>query len=222
MTEIRELETALLTKLADQVGKHGFDTKPKGQSFYKKTPLGRSAFHVTFIRHRSDIDVTADVAVRFDELEDLLNQYRDNLSKAEKKNTFSLGAELGNISEGCQKRWTVASLDDVQPAAEAVLSALTSIGIPYLERYSDMNTALEVLSRDDEEAQLHSPIHGQRACRAIGLAFLLGRSQRFHQLAGAKTAFLTGRKDFGLSFFLEIKNGLERQLVSQQATVDCG
>ena len=38
------------------------------------------------------------------------------------------------------------------------MNVFESIGIPYLDRYSDMNTVLEVLSRDDEEAQLHSPI----------------------------------------------------------------
>ena len=212
MGEIKGLESALLSNLANHVGKYGFETKPRGQSFYKKTPFGRLAFHIAFIRHSTDIDVTADVAVRFDELEDLLNQYRAQLSKAEKKNTFSLGAERGHISEGVQKRWTVASLDDVEPVAESLMKAFESIGVPYLDRYSDMNTALEVLSRDDEEAQLHSPIHSPRASRAIGLAFLSGDSDRFHRLAATKTEFLASRNDFGLNAFLELKNELERRL----------
>ena len=156
--------------------------------------------------------MTADVAVRFDELEDLLNEYKGHLSEAEKKNTFSLGAELGNMSEGKQRRWTVAGLADVEPVSRSIMDAFSKIGIPYLEKYSNVETALEALSGDDRAAWLHAPIHGERAKCAISLAFLLGDRERFYELAAAKTAFLISRNDFGLQSFLQLRDALERRL----------
>jgi hypothetical protein len=46
------------------------DRSRVGQSFYKDVSEGRSVFHISFIRHEADIDVTADVAVRIDVKED--------------------------------------------------------------------------------------------------------------------------------------------------------
>src|SRR5712691_10987592 len=97
---VKELEEALLARLGQAVEKYRFDPKPRGEVFYKKTAFGRVAFAPGFIRHQADVDVTAYVTVRFDELEDLVNEPRDHLSKTDKKKTSSLGVELGNLSEG--------------------------------------------------------------------------------------------------------------------------
>ena len=60
---------------------------------------------MSFIKHAHGCDVTADVAIRVDALEDLLNEWNATLSKAERKQTHSMGAELGNISEGRASAW---------------------------------------------------------------------------------------------------------------------
>lgn len=217
MKQIKELEKALLTELSEHVGEYGFDTKVKGQSFYKQMPFGRLAFHLSFIKHKTDVDVTVDLAVRFDELEELVNEYENRLSKAQRKDTFSLGVELGNLSEGRQKRWTVANLEDVEPVARSIMNSFAAVGLPYLEKYSDLPTALEVLSGDDRAAWLHSPFHDARAKRALGLAFILGDRERFSQLADAKTEFLRSRNDSGLTSFLQFKDALEHRLASAAA-----
>jgi len=211
MTQIKELEKALLTELSEHVGQYGFDTKVKGQSFYKQMPFGRLAFHLSFIKHKTDVDVTVDLAVRFDELEELVHEYENRLSKAQRKGTFSLGVELGNLSEGRQKRWTVGSFEDVEPVAQSIKNSFVAIGLPYLEKYSDLRTALEVLSGDDRAAWLHSPFHDARAKRALGLAFLLGDREQFSQLAAAKTDFLKSRNDFGLTSFVGFREALENR-----------
>ncbi|MBI3652568.1 MAG: hypothetical protein HY231_16225 [Acidobacteria bacterium] len=216
MTKLKDLQDTLLSRLSEEVERYGFDKKVRGQSFSKKTPLGRHSFHLSFIRHPpTDFDVTADIAIRFDELEDILNENNNYLSKAEKKNTFSLGAEIGNISEGRQKRWTVASPADVENVAQSIMDAFATIGIPYLEKHSDMETALEALSGDDKAAWLHVPFHDGRAKAAIGLAFLLGQRERFSQIAAAKTEFLTSRNEQGLQSFLQLRDNLERRFISQ-------
>jgi hypothetical protein len=215
MSQIKELERSLLNKLAERVEQHGFDKRPRGQSFYKKMPFGRLAFHLSFIEHSADVDVTADVAIRFDRLEELINEHNGFLTDTQKRKTFSLGAELGNISGIGQRRWTLASLDDVESVANSIMDAFTNIGVPYLEKYSDMETAFKVLSGDDKAAWLHVPFHDARATRAIGLAFLLGNREEFSEVAAAKTEFLAGRNDPGLQSFIRLRDALERRLCAR-------
>jgi hypothetical protein len=217
MTSIKDLEDALFEAVSKKIESYGFSGSKRDQCFYKRTPSGRLAFSLAFIRHRDDVDVTVHMAVRFDELEELVNEYENRLSKAQRKNTFSLGVELGNLSEGRQKRWTVASLQDVEPVANSIADAFVSVGLPYLQKYSDMQTALEVLSGDDNVAWLHSPFHDVRAKRALGLAVLLGDRERFSQLVSAKTEFLKSRNDPGLNSFLQFKDALEQRVAQGAA-----
>lgn len=208
MSSIKELERALFEEVSSKIANYGFTGNSRDSCFYKRTSFGRLAFSLAFIRHRDDVDLTVHMAVRFDELENLVNENNQLLSKAQKKGTFSLGIELGNLMEGRPKRWTVASLQDVGPVAQSIINSFLAIGLPYLQKHSDMQTALEVLSGDDKEAWLHSPFHDARAKRAIGLAFLSGDRERFSRLVAAKTEFLTARNDSGLSSFLQFKSEL--------------
>src|SRR5882724_7644252 len=212
MSLVKELQEALFEAVSRKIAAYGFTGNKRNFCFYKRTPFGRLAFCLAFIRHRDDSDVTLEMAVRFDDLEDLVNEHENRLSKAQRKSTFSLGVELGNLSEGRQKRWTVRSLEDVEPVAQSIMNSFVAIGLSYLEKYSDVRTALEVLSGDDQAAWLHSPFHDVRAKRALGLAFVLDDRERFSQLAAAKTEFLRSRNDSGLASFLEFREALEERL----------
>ena len=213
MGPIKDLQDSLFARVAERVKQYGFDQRSKASySFYRKRPFGRQAFHLSFIKHPADVDVTADVAIRFDELEGLVNKYKDFLTDAQKKGTFSLGAELGNVGEGRQKRWSVASFADVEDVADSITDYFVSIGIPYLEKYSDPEAALEALSGDGRDSWLHSPFHDERAMRAVGLAFMLDPKQRFMRVADAKTEFLSSRGDQGLQRFLRLRDELEHRL----------
>jgi hypothetical protein len=214
----KNLQIALLNELAKYVGAFGFVTKVNGQSFYREISdvallnRQRYAFHVSFIEHRNDFDITADVAIRLHALEDLLNEYKTYLSKAEKKKTFSLGVELGNFSQGHPSRWTIARSDEVAPVANSIMDTFSSIGIPYLEKYSDLHVMLDIFSRDDKEACLHSPFLHERALRALGLAFLMKDREPFEQIALSKTALLSARNDLGLPLFIKIRDTLFARL----------
>ncbi len=214
---IKEVEKELLKKMAQRIGEHEFDTKPRGQSFYKSTPWGRIVLHLSFIEHGDiDFDVTVDVAIRFDDLENLVNEHDKFLTKAERNNTFSLGVELGNISEGKQKRWTVNNSSNLEHIAESIMDTFVTVGIPYLEQYSNLENAFEALSNDDRSAWLHQPLHAARAKRAIGIAFLLNKQEKFMKLAKDKSEFLSNIRDFGLQSFLDLKEDLQDQLNSMR------
>ena len=72
-----------------------------------------------------------------------------------------------------------------------------------------MGNALAVLSGDDSDSWLHSPIHGERAKAAVGLAWLFGDKVKLNHLIEAKLAFLRNRKDFGLADFEAFIKSLE-------------
>ena len=101
--------------------------------------------------------------------------------------------------------------DLLDAVAECVLKDFVQIGLPYLEKYSVMENALELLSRDDRAYSIHSPRNGDRAKRAIGLAFLLHRLDLFRTLTEAKTIFLRERNDPDLQSFMSFRQKLERR-----------
>jgi hypothetical protein len=200
LVRLKELQNRLFEAVDKRVGPYGYAHRAKTQNFYKDTNFGRLSLHLALIKHPPEFAVAADVAVRFEALEDLLSEFREDLSEAEKRNTFSLGAELGNIAGvGYTKLGAVAGEKDIEHVADTVLTAFETVGLPYLEKFSDVEAALDAYSGDDRASWLHSPLHGVRANDAIGLAFLLGRREKFFQLAAAKTEFLTARKEEGLN-----------------------
>jgi len=209
---ISDLQKSILNEVSTRIVKYGFDGKPKVQDFYKKIPSGRQVFHLSFIRHKEDIDITVDVAVRFDSVEDLINEYKPYLTKTQKKDTATLGCELGNLIEGEPRRFSLYSVDDAGDVADEIIDFFARVGISYLEKYSDMEAALEALSGDDRDAWLHMPFHDERAKKAIALAFLLGPKDKFHKIAAAKEEFLTSRNEQGLETFLKLKNDLAAKL----------
>lgn len=107
MTRFETLEETLLRSFATRVVEHGFNRVE--QDFQRAYDWGRAAFHLSFIEHDVGFDITADVALRFGELEELIQKDNKLLSATEKKNTFSMGSELGNLVDREPIRWTVTS-----------------------------------------------------------------------------------------------------------------
>ena len=89
MTRIADLEKALTHKVAEFIRDYGFENAPGGQTFYKPTSFGWLAFSLSFIRHKTDFDVTAHAAVRFKQLEDLVQEYESTVLTKEKKNLLA-------------------------------------------------------------------------------------------------------------------------------------
>jgi hypothetical protein len=106
-------EHQLLNRLGERIIAFGFKPKPTGQTFYQVVETGKWTFHVSFIAHKTDFDLTADVAVRVNAIEDLVNEYDTKLAAAEKRRSMTLGGELGNISEGSPKRWAISNVEDI-------------------------------------------------------------------------------------------------------------
>jgi hypothetical protein len=192
MAELKKLETRLFATVGESVGELGFRTKK--WSFWRSIPGGSQALHLAYIRHQEDFDVTADIAVRFDDVQALLLE-GGAITPAAARVTMSLGAELGNIRDGRPKRWTVREDGDVTAVAAQIVTTFMDIGLPYLETYSDRRTALDALAKDDRMSWLHSPIHSERALRALFLCVVLNDRARFEAVLEHKLEFLATRND---------------------------
>jgi hypothetical protein len=200
---LKSLQQDLLSTIGLGIGEFGFDSRPKGQSFLRVTSFGRVSLHLSFIKHPDDFDVTADVGIRFDDVQELVTRHDKSLRPAEKADTYTLGIELGNLAEGKQKRWTIRTLDDVSGVARSILTTFDEFGLRYIERYSDEGNALDILSRDDREAWRHMPFHDERAKRAVAMALLKKGRDAAQGLARAKLAFLHSQDDSGCKSFRE-------------------
>ena len=196
---IKANEELLLAALAAFLTPYGYERSK--QDFQKTYRWGRTAFHIAFIKHNSDFDITGDIGIRSNALEALVQKSNILLTSAEKKNTFSMGAELANLKDRKQRRLRVSNEQDVSTVSTELFRHFEEIAIPYFTKYSDMEAAINVLSSNSFVAWLHSPIHAERAKRAVGLAWLLKDFQRAESLIVESEAFLSDSNDFGLSSF---------------------
>lgn len=204
---IKELQKILLSSVGEKLVAFGFEEKAKQQSFYRPIEGGWAAVHLSFIRHADDFDVTLSVSIRFNQVEDLVNSKNNLLTKKEKEGTSTLGIEIGNLSIGEQKRWSVPSQEKIPSVADSILEAFDKFGNPYLMKYSAMDSAYELLSSDEKHVWKHCPFHATRAKKAVAIAKLLGHSDIQDQIS-TRRKFLEERKDFGLSDFVSFTNSL--------------
>ena len=178
MIDVKAAKKLILSEIAGLTTKDGFHAKPAEQAFYLPKPFGRWIVHVGFIPHRNvDVDITVDIAIRIDAVEMLVNERRDDLGARESGLTATLGGDIGNLNDGKQRRWTLASSEQAAAIAASIHSEIRSIGWAFFERYSDFGNVLKVLTSSDARDWRLAPGHVARCNRAVALAFVLGKAQ---------------------------------------------
>ncbi|MCG1025142.1 hypothetical protein [Dehalobacter sp.] len=200
MNDKKQAKNIILQKISTYLIQYGFDKKIHGQSFWKPIVEGRAMVHLSFINHENDFDITVSVSIRFDALEELINADNALLKPKEKLMTSSIGVELGNLTEGRQKRWSIYDESDVDPAVKSICEITDDAAIPYIEKYKNIETTYEMMLRDDQEIFTFAPLHHRRAMNAVGLAKLLGKDN-IQEIGEAKRKFLSERNDYGLGMF---------------------
>jgi hypothetical protein len=208
---MKETREALHQALCKRLEPLGFKYKASEHSHLRPIAVGRHSFHIAY-HYYDHLCVAADVAVRLDELEDLLNTTRSWMSPREKRATYSLGAELGNIAGTGYRSWDVPSLDEVDRVADDVVASFKAIGLPYLERASTLESAYRLLTSPGRSAWLHAPFHWDRAACVVGLAMLTNREQKLPQIVENCVRMLEELKDPNLKDFLAFldKMGIKR------------
>lgn len=134
----QEVKKPLFDRIGDILNVHGFIKNIARQGFLKKTAFGHFAFHLAFVDRGFHIGVVADVALRHDDLENLVFENTSGfIVPAGRRNTSSIGAELGRIRSSGHKEWPVYKISEIDRTAEVIVQEFLSVGMPYLEKYSD-------------------------------------------------------------------------------------
>lgn len=145
--------------------------------------------------------VVAGVSVRFHELEALVAQIEDphpliNARAVAARSTLFVGLSESNLAVKsllrnwggtAKKVWHVHSHEELPRAASEMAAFALEHGEPILAALSDPRRALEILSRDDEEARTYSGPEEVRAMEAIALAFLLYGESAARELSRVKS-----------------------------------
>ncbi|HFK1511382.1 MULTISPECIES: hypothetical protein [Bacillus cereus group] len=198
----KELKLKLLQNLGESLKEDGYKVRITQQSFVKKFDKGKISMHLAFIDHPEDFHVTVDVGIRFDELENMKNQWDEGLTIKEKKETYTIGVELGNLVHREQKRWCVEKEADILPVTIDILKEIKQYFIPYIDKYVDIENVFDLCVRDDDEAALlGTTFEGYRAQNAIGLALLLNKEEMLEQIIEKKKEYLKTRDKFQLELF---------------------
>ena len=102
-----------------------------------------------------------------------------------------------------RKLWLIRSQEEIPGAAAQIAAFAIEKGEPIFATLSDPERALEILSRDDEEARSYSGPDEVRAMKAITFAFVLHGESAAKQLAEAKLSRMRGEAVGALSRFIK-------------------
>lgn len=206
------LKKKIHQKLFEKLNDHGFNKKVSDNEIKRAFKEGFHIIHLPYLNKTDGFDVVLNVAIRFEKLEDLKHQYREDIGKKRKKQTASLGVEYGNLTGIGQHHWKIRQEEDVDAAVESIFLAIKETMLPYLEEYSNLEFVLEKMMKEEQKEVLKfSPIDYVRAINALGLAVLLNKDETFiNTLIENKTNYLKGRDDFQLQKFLEFVEQLKK------------
>jgi hypothetical protein len=172
LESVKESKRRLMELCRERLTQYGFDPKGRGQSVYKTTPFGKWAFHLNYLESVYGLQVIADVAVRFDAVEDLVNFYpvNDLLKDAERRHTFTVGTNFG--VGGRPPQWEIEFEREILEAAASIMELFMTEGIEFLERNSTLEGAFRTLESDLSQRR-----------RSLTLAYLLQEEARFEAVA---------------------------------------
>jgi hypothetical protein len=188
----------LIDAVAERLKPHGFIARKEDHAFHREQGEVRVSFFLPYVPRPNGVNFTASAGVRFHKLEELKDRFTPphpldikdgNLARS------TLGSDLGSHLRGLwQKSWTVTSREAVPKIADKIVAYLLKKGMPFLDKYSNPQTAFAALSKDDAEAIDLRPFDDDRAKSAIGLAYLLFGSDRAREVAARKIDYLRSRR----------------------------
>lgn len=88
-----------------------------------------------------------------------------------------LGAELGNILGTGQHRWNVGPNSAALAVAKSVRALFDEVGVPFLERFTELAEVVKILRTDEKTTRLIFPFEQNPALEADRIASLMAPSE---------------------------------------------
>lgn len=194
MSEYMKLKEQLLNELAARLERHGLKYVKSRQAYIRRFPWGMWGVHLNF-GSANAILAAIDIAIRFDEVENLLHELTDYLSPKEMRNTFTVGVELGNWYDGGWRHYKGHDKAEISATVGKMERDIVSEALPFLEKYSDLEEVYRLIAEETRESRLICAFNDKRAMVAIATAHVLGKSdEELRRLIDAKLDYLRDKK----------------------------
>lgn len=190
----------LFELVAAELSTDGFTARAGDQGFFKKTSFGKTGFHLSFLDRVFGFETILDAAVRFDEVEDIVNQYPLNpvLKDRERKKTFTVGTNFAVA--GMPPIWQIEFEEEIPAAARSITNLVREKGMIFLDNNSTLAGVFQTLKDDPA-----------RYTRALTVAFLLQDQNSFDQIATEQRILLKDKPDPRYGKFQILENELRNR-----------
>jgi hypothetical protein len=193
----------------------GFDKK-KSWTFYKTTVFGKVGVGLSIWKNYNCMDVAPSVSIRIDELENLLDGFRDSILNEKESSSFSVGANIGNIRSGVYRKWQIYYESEIKENIDEIVEMVKIVGLPYIEKYSNPQEMFSGLI-NPKTGWLLSPMIAYRIQKALALTFVLDDYDLFlkESLEGEK--ILINHPQGKVKEFLLLRDWLNIKFKEKQA-----
>lgn len=176
-------------------------------SYKRDAPPGQHGLGFGLRQYFGSIEVElGTVTVRYDAVEELVARYELHhplVSPEDIAVRFTLGVKISHLEDEppdplarwggvTRKVWMVQEEAQIDSVAEDLASYMLTKGEVQYRRLSNAEVALEILSRDDDDARSYRGPDSWRAKRAIALALQVRGKTAATQLVALKRAKLRG------------------------------
>ncbi|NRF91948.1 hypothetical protein HQN89_13080 [Paenibacillus frigoriresistens] len=200
MKNLKHRKKEQLYALWPQMTTLGFVGKIREESFWRSFKGGFGSIKFVYSDNPNKTEITMFAEIRFNELENLKNQSRSHLSDRDKLQTFSFSDEYGYLrGKPFPQKWFFDDETDMDDLAEDMSVAILDTLVPYLEKYSTMERALDFML-EKENRMKHSSID-TTAINVVGMAFILGRND-LDDIISSKTQMLREKGSRNIDEFL--------------------
>jgi hypothetical protein len=146
------LKEMVQKKLSFYLETYGFKSKKERCLEYENGDV-RQTIHLAFVDNSKENFTTliVNLAVRINQVEEMATAFSwaNDLTVKEKKNTATLGVQIGKLLDKGQLRWNINDEAECDKVAKEVFNLLKEFGIPYLIENSDINAVLKRFESDN-------------------------------------------------------------------------
>ena len=147
----------LLDRLGVMLAGAGFVLRRRGQAYRRKTAIGQDIFHIQRSLHFDGMNISADVAIRCDAIENFLFElYRGitipGLGPEIPKGMATLGNGVGYLGpENRLQMWPVRSVEDADNVATLLFDSCVEIAEPnFFAVYNSLESIYQVLKQESK------------------------------------------------------------------------
>ncbi len=212
---MRHRKKEFILIMGERLKPYGFKGMGRNYCYYQVEEWGFKRFCLGSTSYIEGFGVGAGAGIRFNALEALtMNSPEYSMHRKIDEQTSSIGGRLFSIAGEGEDIYYVTKPEGFDIALEKVMWHFTEHALPFFEKYSDLETAYQMLRRDDQEARFYSILTHVRACNAVGAAILLEKSKKeIHDLIAEKKAWMVEYDNkFDLNRFNEFLERIKDKL----------